>query len=242
MNKPDVFPVTLAPYPRYNLTILTNLSSYAAMTSFGITNFGLFLMAVLLLNATPGPDTAYIVGCSVAQGRRAGLMSALGITVGCCIHATLSAFGLTALLAASATAFMAVKLAGGAYLVYLGIRMLFSKQSSAAENREVLALRPHKTIFVQALVTNVLNPKVILFFLSFFPQFVNHDSPHKILAFLLLGAVFATMSLCWNSGTAMLAGTLTRHASNNPHVKQWLERTVGAAFIALGIKLATTRN
>lgn len=210
------------------------------MISFGITDFGLFLMAVLLLNATPGPDTAYIVGRSVAQGRRAGLLSALGITAGCCIHATLSAFGLTALLAASATAFMAVKLAGGAYLVYLGLKMLFSKEKTASRLQP--DLRSHKTIFVQALITNVLNPKVILFFLSFFPQFVQHDSPHKIAAFLLLGAVFSVVTLCWNSGTAMLAGTLSRHASGNPHVKHWLERSVGAAFVALGMKLALTRN
>lgn len=212
------------------------------MITFGINDFGLFLMAVLLLNATPGPDTAYIVGRSVAQGRRAGLLSALGITVGCCIHATLSAFGLTALLAASAAAFMAVKLAGGAYLIYLGIKMLLSKKSSVDEKMPQLDLRSHKTIFVQALITNVLNPKVILFFLSFFPQFVRHDSQHKIAAFLLLGAVFSVVTLCWNSGTAMVAGTLTRHASNNPQIKHWLERTVGAAFIALGIKLALTKN
>lgn len=227
-------------YPRYN-RIVTILSS-AAMISFGITDFGLFLMAVLLLNATPGPDTAYIVGRSVAQGRRAGLLSALGITAGCCIHATLSAFGLTALLAASATAFMAVKLAGGAYLIYLGLKMLFSKKQAASASQPRLDLRSHKTIFLQALITNVLNPKVILFFLSFFPQFVLHDAPHKTAAFLLLGAVFSVVTLCWNSGTAMLAGTLSQHASNNPQVRHWLERSVGAAFVALGMKLALTRN
>lgn len=207
------------------------------MITFGITDFSLFLMAVLLLNATPGPDTAYIVGRSVAQGRGAGLLSALGITAGCCIHATLSAFGLTALLAASATAFMAVKLAGSAYLVYLGIKMLLSKKSSASKNLPQRALRSHKTIFLQAMITNVLNPKVILFFLSFFPQFVQHDSPHKIAAFLLLGAVFSVVTLCWNSSTVMLAGTLTRRAGNNPHIKHWLERAVGAAFVALGISV-----
>lgn len=88
----------------------------------------------------------------------------------------------------------------------------------------------------------MLNPKVILFFLSFFPQFVLHDAQHKTAAFLLLGAVFSVVTLCWNSGTAMLAGTLSQHASNNPQVKHWLERSVGAAFVALGMKLALTRN
>ncbi|QRX83762.1 LysE family translocator [Glaciimonas sp. PAMC28666] len=208
---------------------------------FGITSLGLFCFTVLLLNATPGPDTAYIVGRSVAQGRSAGLMSALGITAGCLVHGTLSAFGLTALLAASASAFMVIKLAGGGYLIYLGLKMLLKKPDPAGQGVNTAEMRPHHTIFVQALITNVLNPKVILFFLSFFPLFVRHDSPHKILAFLILGGVFALMSLCWNSGTALLAGTLSRHASNNPQIKQWLERTVGAAFIALGVKLAFTK-
>ncbi|MGS0740986.1 LysE family translocator [Glaciimonas sp. GG7] len=208
---------------------------------FGISGLGLFCLTVLLLNATPGPDTAYIVGRSVAQGRTAGLMSALGITAGCLVHGTLSAFGLTALLAASASAFMMIKLAGGAYLIYLGLRMLLTKTVATISDNKAGDVRTHRTIFLQALITNILNPKVILFFLSFFPLFVQHDSHHKIAAFLLLGVIFAVMSLCWNSGTALLAGTLSRHASSNPQIKQWLERTVGAAFIALGVKLALTK-
>ncbi|KAF3999772.1 LysE family translocator [Glaciimonas immobilis] len=209
---------------------------------FGISSLSLFCLTVLLLNATPGPDTAYIVGRSVAQGRSAGMMSAFGITAGCLIHATLSAFGLTALLAASASSLMLIKLAGGGYLIYLGLKMLLKKGDAVTTKANSGAARTHSTIFLQALMTNVLNPKVILFFLSFFPLFVKPDSPHKILAFLLLGSIFASLSLCWNSGTALLAGTVSRHASNNPHIKLWLERTVGAAFIALGVKLAFTKS
>src|SRR5215831_8500817 len=134
------------------------------MSYFGISNFSLFCAAVLLLNATPGPDTAYIVGRSVAQGRAAGLMSALGISAGCCVHAVAAALGLSAILAASATAFMAIKLAGGTYLVYLGIRMLLAKPADLSIETPVREIRSLRTIFWQALVTNVLNPKVILFF------------------------------------------------------------------------------
>ncbi len=211
------------------------------MSLFGISNFGLFFLAVLLLNATPGPDTAYIVGRSVAQGRNAGLMSALGISVGCCVHALALALGLSAILAASATAFMLIKLAGGIYLIYLGIRMTLAKPAAmvAAVKEDVRSLR---TIFWQAMITNVLNPKVILFFLAFIPQFVRTDAPQKTVAFLLLGVMFAAISMCWNSGTAFLAGTLARRASRNPKLRLWLERTVGGAFIALGAKLALTRN
>ncbi|RZI43948.1 LysE family translocator [Herbaspirillum sp. HC18] len=212
------------------------------MDIFGISNFGLFLAAVLLLNATPGPDTAYIVGRSIAQGRSAGLMSALGISVGCCVHAFASAVGLSAILAASATAFTLIKLAGGAYLVYLGIRMMLTKQHGAAASNGMRDVRSLKTIFLQAMVTNVLNPKVILFFLAFIPQFVRNDAPQKTVAFLLLGVAFAVISMFWNSGTAFLAGTLARRAGRNPRVRLWLERTVGAAFVALGARLAFTRT
>jgi len=212
------------------------------MDIFGISNFGLFLMAVLLLNATPGPDTAYIVGRSIAQGRAAGLMSAMGISAGCCVHALASAIGLSAILAASATAFTLIKLAGGAYLIYLGIRMMLSRPQDGTAGAATRDVRSLRTIFWQAMVTNVLNPKVILFFLAFIPQFVRTDAPQKTLAFLALGVAFAAISMCWNSGTAFLAGTLARRAGRNPQVRLWLERGVGATFVALGAKLALSRN
>jgi threonine/homoserine/homoserine lactone efflux protein len=212
------------------------------MNFFGVTDFGLFCLAVLLLNATPGPDTAYIVGRSVAQGRAAGLVSALGISLGCCVHALASALGLTAILAASATAFMVIKLAGGAYLVYLGIRMMLAKPAREAEPSAIGPTRSLRKIFWQAVITNVLNPKVILFFLAFIPQFVRADSGQKTAAFLVLGAIFIGITTCWNSGTAFLAGTLARRAGRNPTVRLWLERSVGAAFVALGVRLVLTKN
>lgn len=212
------------------------------MDLFGISNFGLFCVAVLLLNATPGPDTAYIVGRSIAQGRAAGLMSALGISAGCCVHALASALGLSAILAASATAFMLIKLAGGAYLVYLGLRMLLHKPSAAVSGERGRDARSLRTIFWQAMATNVLNPKVILFFLAFIPQFVSAGSRQQTFAFLLLGIAFAAISLCWNSGTAFLAGTLARRASRSARFSTWLERVVGATFIALGARLALGRS
>lgn len=212
------------------------------MEHLGIVNFGLFCLAVLLLNATPGPDTAYIVGRSIAQGRTAGLISALGISVGCLVHAFASAFGLTAIIATSALAFTIIKLAGGAYLIYLGIRMALSKPAALVARSTELERRPLLTIFWQAIVTNVLNPKVVLFFLSFFPQFVHPDAPHKTTSFLLLGAIFVVMSTAWNSGTAFLAGTLARRANRNPRYRLWLERVVGTAFVGLGIKLVLTKH
>jgi threonine/homoserine/homoserine lactone efflux protein len=236
---------------------------------FGITQFSFFIVAVLLLNATPGPDTAYIVGRSVGQGRGAGLMSALGISAGCCVHSLACAFGLTALLAASAAAFTVIKLAGAVYLIYLGLMLLLKRPAAnrrvpdlptadlnahdlralptadprgAAPLPPATARRSLRALFLQGFWTNVLNPKVVLFFVSFFPQFVSAGSPHKTLAFLVLGGVFVAMSTVWNSGVAWLAGSITRRVGNNPSLRRWLDRVIGSAFVGLGIKIATVHR
>jgi threonine/homoserine/homoserine lactone efflux protein len=214
----------------------------------GITGFTLFILAVMLLSVTPGPDTAYIVGRSVAQGRGAGVVSALGIAVGCIVHTLACAFGLTALLAASATAFTIVKFAGAIYLIYLGVRLIFVKPAGAAsgkaaeETRVRAAPKSLRQLFAQGFVTNVLNPKVVLFFVSFIPQFVAADSAHKTLAFLALGFVFVLVSTFWNTIVAWIAGSVTQRFSGKPNVKLWLDRFVGSAFVGLGIKLATAHR
>ncbi|WP_042299245.1 LysE family translocator [Paraburkholderia kururiensis] len=211
----------------------------------GITHFGFFVVAVFLLNVTPGPDTAYIVGRSVAQGRRAGLMSALGISAGCCVHSLACAFGLTALLAASATAFTVIKFVGALYLVYLGVRLVFTKpdkpaaEAANAVSQGLATARPLRQLFLQGFWTNVLNPKVVLFFVSFFPQFVVPGSDQKVVAFLTLGVVFVVMSTIWNSFVAWIAGSVTQRFSGKPALKRWLDRGVGTAFVGLGIRLAT---
>lgn len=208
----------------------------------GITGFTLFLVAVFLLNVTPGPDTAYIVGRSVAQGRGAGIVSALGISAGCIVHTLACAFGLTALLAASATAFTVVKFAGAIYLIYLGVRLIFTKPGADAPAATEQKPKSLRQLFTQGFITNVLNPKVVLFFVSFFPQFVAADSPHKVLAFLALGLVFILMSTVWNCFVAWIAGSVTQRFSGKPGVKRWLDRGVGGAFVGLGVKLATSHR
>ncbi|MGI4811890.1 MAG: LysE family translocator [Janthinobacterium lividum] len=239
----------------------------------GITGFPLFVAAVFLLNITPGPDTAYIVGRSVAQGRGAGVVSALGISAGCIFHTLACAFGLTALLAASAAAFTVIKFAGAVYLIYLGARMLLKRADAPAaegglidpsakapdqvrnqaSNQAPRALgtdrvtqpappRTLRQLFTQGCITNVLNPKVVLFFVAFFPQFVATDSRHKMLAFLALGAVFVVSSTIWNVFVAWIAGTVTRRFSGKPAVKKWVDRGVGSAFIGLGLRLAALRH
>jgi RhtB (resistance to homoserine/threonine) family protein len=215
----------------------------------GITGFTLFIVAVMLLSVTPGPDTAYIVGRSVAQGRGAGVVSALGIALGCIVHTLACAFGLTALLAASVTAFTIVKFAGAIYLIYLGVRLIFAKPAAqktsdkqSEETRVRAAPKSLQQLFTQGFVTNVLNPKVVLFFVSFIPQFVAVDSAHKTLAFLALGLVFVLVSTFWNTFVAWIAGSVTQRFSGKPSVKLWLDRVVGSAFVGLGIKLATSHR
>ncbi|BAN21782.1 LysE family translocator [Caballeronia insecticola] len=211
----------------------------------GITGFAFFLVAVFLLNVTPGPDTAYIVGRSVAQGRGAGIVSALGISAGCIVHTLACAFGLTAILAASATAFTVIKIAGAIYLIYLGVRLIFTKHDDAApktQANEKAAPKSLRQLFAQGFITNVLNPKVVLFFVSFFPQFVAADSQHKTLAFLTLGVVFIAMSTLWNGFVAWIAGSVTERFAGKSGVKKWLDRGVGGAFVGLGIKLATSHR
>lgn len=217
----------------------------------GITSFPFFVVAVLLLNATPGPDTAFIVGRSVSQGRKAGLVSALGISLGCVVHTLAVSFGLTAILAASAAAFTVIKFAGAIYLIYLGCRMLLARKTDApaeparedlgtisSPNAPAKSARSLGSVFISGFCTNVLNPKVILFFVSFFPQFVSASSAHKTLAFLTLGAVFVAMSTVWNGGVAWVAGSVTERMRGKPVVRQWIDRVVGTAFIGLGVRLA----
>jgi RhtB (resistance to homoserine/threonine) family protein len=207
---------------------------------FGIHDFGLFLAAGILLNLTPGPDTVYILGRSIAQGREAGIASALGICVGSIFHSCAAALGLSAILATSAVAFAAIKLLGGAYLIFLGIKMLLDRrrQLSLPSN-----FRRRTTIaaFRQGVFTNVLNPKVALFFLAFLPQFIDPASNMKLLAFLALGLTFVTTGTIWCLILAWFASALSERLRENETIGQWLNRAAGALFVFLGARLATTK-
>ncbi len=180
----------------------------------------LFTAAGVLLNLTPGPDVLYIVSNALRNGVRAGMVAALGITAGCFVHIFAAAVGVSALMAASATAFTVLKWAGATYLVYVGVRMLLSKSDSAMQlgADEVgftggIGNIDHKTIFLRGFWTNALNPKVALFFLAFVPQFIAPTVENKPLAFLLLGLLFNFNGLWVNLGWAAVAAWLARRAS-----------------------------
>jgi RhtB (resistance to homoserine/threonine) family protein len=206
---------------------------------FGIHSFALFVTTGILLNLAPGPDTAYIIGRSIAQGRRAGIASALGITFGSICHTMAAALGLSAFLAASAFAFLAVKFIGGAYLIYLGLRMILSR---AQELHLSANFRSQETAaaFRQGMLTNLLNPKVALFFLAFLPQFIDPAAPMKIPAFVLLGLTFVTTGTIWCLILAWFASAFSERLRGSKTVANVLNRTIGSLFVFLGLRLATS--
>lgn len=212
----------------------------------GVEHLGLFVLAGWLLNLTPGPDVLFIVTTGLRSGVRAGLMAALGITAGCFVHIVAAALGVSALLAASATAFTLLKWAGALYLLYVGLQLLLSKTPSAihvvASHVGNTVATSQKSIFIKGFWTNVLNPKVALFFLAFVPQFIAPDAPNKALTFVLLGVLFNVNALPINFGYAALGGWAARRLTLVQRGMHWLERVAGVMFMGFGLKLALTDN
>ncbi len=206
----------------------------------GIHDLWVFLAASFLLWLTPGPDTMFILARSIAQGRRAGVMSALGIGSGLLIHTLLAAFGLSAILAASAWAFAAVKTAGAVYLIYLGVQVLRKKVGTLAVPDP--SPMGDWRVYRQGVVTNTLNPKVAIFFLAFLPQFVDPAAGRGPMPFLVLGAIFVVGGTLWCLGQAVCAASATRTIRRNPALLGWLERLSGCVYIALGLNLLRSKS
>jgi threonine/homoserine/homoserine lactone efflux protein len=211
---------------------------------FGTHDLWLFVISALLLNITPGPDTLYILGRSAAQGWRAGAFAALGIGAGALVHICAAALGLSAILAASATAFSVVKYLGAAYLLYVGIALIRSSREKqvAMMTESPTPAASMRSIFLQGFLTNVLNPKVALFFLAFLPQFVSADAPSKPLAFFFLGAIFDVNGTIWNLAVAWSAARITGRLAPSVTFKKWFNRCVGSLFVGVGLRLALSQE
>jgi threonine/homoserine/homoserine lactone efflux protein len=207
---------------------------------FGTEHLPLFVLSGILLNLTPGQDTFYIVGRSVSQGRRAGLLSVLGIVSGSIIHTLAAAFGLSAILATSARAFVIVKLAGAAYLAYLGIKLLLERPADPG-TAAAFTPEPDWAIYRAALLTNVLNPKVALFFLAFLPQFVSPAASSRVVSFLFLGALFIFNGTLWCLALVWGASAMSQRLRGGQASGLWLKRATGAIFVGLGVRLAVSR-
>jgi threonine/homoserine/homoserine lactone efflux protein len=207
----------------------------------GVHDLGWFVVAGLLLNLTPGPDMAYIAARSAAGGFRDGVAASVGIKLGCLVHTLAAAAGLSALLAASASAFALVKLAGAAYLAYAGARLLLAAWRAPAPGAPA-ALLPRAAapaIVREALLIKVLNPKVARVFLAFLPQFIAADAPHQALAFVALGCLFNVNSLFVNVPVAWLASRAARGWRAGGRTVRWLQGTAGALFLLLAARVAT---
>lgn len=206
----------------------------------------MFIAAGWLLNLTPGPDVLYIVTHALKHGVRAGVVAAMGIVSGCFVHVVAAALGVSALLATSATAFTVLKWLGAAYLVWMGVKLLLAKGGGASviPAAHQLAGEPVdlRRVFGRGFLTNVLNPKVALFFLAFVPQFIAPNASDKVLAFLLLGLLFNLNSLPINIGYAWLAGWAAQRVGTVQRAMHWMDRAAGFMFVGFGLKLAMTDN
>lgn len=199
-----------------------------------------FLAAAMLITLSPGPDNLMVLSLGIARGRRHGMVFGLGCALGCLSHTLLAAAGISALLAASATAFLALKLAGGLYLVWLGVQALRSRgrqwQGAGQGPQDGLA-----ALFGKGLLANAINPKVVLFFLAFLPQFIVAGSGAVAWQTLQLGVLFTLQAALLFGLLGYFSGYAGQWLMTTPRRSMWLDRLAGAVFVALGLRLIFSR-
>ncbi|HEY2024114.1 LysE family translocator [Paraburkholderia sp.] len=199
-------------------------------------NFLLFLATSIAITVAPGPDNLQVLARGISQGRAAGFVAALGFAAGITFHTTLAALGVAALLRSSPLAFQAIKLAGAAYLVWIGIKALRSQGLATAHQRPP---QPLSAVFRQSVLGNLMNPKVTLFFVVFLPQFVQpHGTQSVAVQMLELGVLFMLQTVVVFSLFGVCAGIIGSWLRRRPRVGVWLDRVAGATFIAIGIRVA----
>jgi threonine/homoserine/homoserine lactone efflux protein len=200
---------------------------------------GLYVIASLALIATPGQDMLYVITRSLAQGRFAGVCSAVGVCLGILVHTALAAFGVGAILQASETLFVALKLVGAAYLVYLGLKLALSRETAREIGAAGARLSPFALVW-QGVLSNVTNPKIVLFFLAFLPQFVDPASAHPTRDLVFLGVLYAVLALPIKTAVGLAAGSLSQRILQRPGAIAWMNRLSGTVLVALGLRLAAT--
>ena len=205
----------------------------------GIPDLGLYVFASLALILTPGQDFFYVVTRSLAQGRLAGVCSAIGVIIGILVHTALAALGVGAILHASEGLFLGLKLVGAAYLVYLGLRMMLRPDAARVANGTAPRLSA-ASLVRQGVLSNVTNPKIVLFFFAFLPQFVDPASAHPTRDLVFLGVLYAAMGLPVKAGVALAAGSLSERLLRRPAALAWAQRTSGAVLIGLGLRIAAS--
>jgi threonine/homoserine/homoserine lactone efflux protein len=209
-----------------------------------IEHLGLFVVAGILLNLTPGPDVLFIVSQTLRGKVRSGIVASFGITAGCCVHMLAAAVGISSLLATSAMAFKILKWAGALYLIGLGIQQVLLSTSRREVDLKLNSTESQNSalasVFIKGFATNVLNPKVALFFMAFVPQFIPANAPEPTQQFILLGSLFNFNGLLICFAWTYAAAYLARHSAGMRRAKRWLDRGVGVLFVSLGLQLALT--
>ncbi|ULR46601.1 LysE family translocator [Rhizobium sp. K102] len=211
------------------------------MFEYSLAHWLAFLSAAVLLNLSPGPDIAFILGHTMRGGKRAGFSALFGVWSGACLHVLMAALGLSAVLAASAVAFSAVKWVGAAYLVWLGIQALRAGGGGSLMKaaREQM---PVGKIYRQGILVSLLNPKVAIFFLAFLPQFVVEGAGPAWAQLMLHGGLIIGVAAFIEPPLVLLGGRLADMLKNNREIERWLDRGLGALFVALGVRLALTSH
>jgi RhtB (resistance to homoserine/threonine) family protein len=208
----------------------------------GIINYDTFLLTGILLNLTPGNDTIFILTRSLAQGKKAGIMSVLGIATGSIIHTLLAGLGLSIIIAKSIMVFNFIKFTGAAYLFYIGFKMLTDKNTLSINNSIEKKTVNYLKIYRDGVITNVLNPKVALFFIAFLPQFIDSNVGNILLSFLTLGISFTITGTIWCLILALFASSFFAKLKNNQNVSAYINKICGLTLIGLGIKVALTQR
>ncbi len=198
-------------------------------------NFAIFCAASWILIITPGPDMLYVITRGISQGRKAGVISAVGVTLGILVHTIFAAFGLAMILKTSAAAFIAVKYAGAVYLIFLGMKS-FRDRSGLSINRDNVQVGS-RTVFIQGVLSNVLNPKIALFFLAFLPQFTNPEYGSAHFQMVFFGLTFALFGICFLTLLGYFSGGIGSWLSRKKTVTAKIKWFTGSILIALGLRL-----
>ena len=204
------------------------------------TKFALFIGISWALIIAPGPDMFYVITRGMVHGRKAGILSAIGVVCGILVHTTAAALGLTLILQTSAFAFLLVKYVGATYLLYLGIKAWQDKSTFSLQSPT--SVMSSRAFFWQGVLSNVLNPKIAIFFLAFLPQFVDKGSSHVTLQMVILGLTFAGFGLCFLLAVGYSSGAIGGWLTRRPYYAQFFQRLAGGILIGLGIRLALTER
>ena len=202
----------------------------------------LFLSSAIAINIAPGPDMVYIISKTIAQGRKIGFASSLGVCAGALVHVFAAALGLSAILASSALAFSVVKYAGAAYLIYLGIKSLLSKGDTFDKVSRKNSTSTPWEAFKQGALVDILNPKVAIFFMAFLPQFIRPGMGHTSVQIIWLGTLVILVAIVVEFLIVLMAAQATNFFRQNRTFSVWLDRVLGTVLIGLAVRLALTEN